>query len=199
MLFFLVKNFVYLLIFIFTMYGMMTFSNSLKKEEKVTLSQKLDDNDASDDDDELPTVSVVRDSIDKTSVSLKSSSIALPEKMIHELSHKIDTNFNDLKNSFNKQMENTKQTIESSIKEMIVSEGPVKEKVPSSGKASNKIPTVRSFEKEESASNELSDEEEGSDLASDDEDSDEDISESFQDASTYDGVTSPYCLNCFAI
>ena len=189
MLFFLVKYLVYFMIFIFTMYGMMTFSNSFKKEEQFTLSQNHEE------DDEIPAEG---NSFDAASVSSKSSSIALPEELIHELSHKLDSNFNELKDSFNKQMENTKQTIESSIKELIVSEAPLKEKI-TQIKSSNKIPTVRSFEKEDSASNELSDEEEGSDQPSDDEDSDEDISESFQDHATYDGLTSPYCLNCFAV
>jgi hypothetical protein len=182
-------------------------SKFITKKEKFTEDSKNGSDIVVDDDDEgsseeldddvikkstQPTSSA-RSSLDGSVTSTKSTSSVLSQEMIGELSTKIEDNFKILKESLTKQMDSTKEIIDNSIKEFIQQdtvESPHKKEPVK--KAT--LPSVRSFESEEM----VSDVEASDDEASEDE-SEEDYTETFQDPLLYEGVTSPYCLNCYAI
>lgn len=208
MIFFLIKFLFYLFIFVFSVYGIMSFNSKfITKKEKFTedsnngSSSDIIDDDEEDSSKELddvikqpthPALST-RSSLDGSVTSTKSTSSVLSQEMIGELSTKIEDNFKILKESLTKQMDSTKEIIDNSIKEFIQQdtiESPHKKEPVK--KAT--LPSVRSFESEEM----ISDVEASEDEQSEDE-SEEDYTETFQDPLLYEGVTSPYCLNCYAI
>ena len=185
-------------------------SKFITKKEKFTEDSKngsdiiVDDDEGSSeelDDDVIkkstqPT-SAARSSLDGSVASTKSTSSVLSQEMIGELSTKIEDNFKILKESLTKQMDSTKEIIDNSIKEFIQQdtvESPHKKESMTPQKPKPTLPSVRSFESEEM----VSDVEASDDEASEDE-SEEDYTETFQDPLLYEGVTSPYCLNCYAI
>jgi hypothetical protein len=207
MIFFSIKFLFYIFVIVFSVYGVMSFNSKfITKKEKFTEDSK-NGSDIVDDDDEgsseeldddvikkstQPTSSA-RSSLDGSVTSTKSTSSVLSQEMIGELSTKIEDNFKILKESLTKQMDSTKEIIDNSIKEFIQQdtvESPHKKEPVK--KAT--LPSVRSFESEEM----VSDVEASDDEASEDE-SEEDYTETFQDPLLYEGVTSPYCLNCYAI
>jgi hypothetical protein len=208
MIFFSIKFLFYIFVIVFSVYGVMSFNSKfITKKEKFTEDSKNGSDIVVDDDDEgsseeldddvikkstQPTSSV-RSSLDGSVTSTKSTSSVLSQEMIGELSTKIEDNFKILKESLTKQMDSTKEIIDNSIKEFIQQdtvESPHKKEPVK--KAT--LPSVRSFESEEM----VSDVEASDDEASEDE-SEEDYTETFQDPLLYEGVTSPYCLNCYAI
>lgn len=207
MIFFSIKFVFYILIFVFSVYGVMSFNSKfITKNEKFTEdytsgSDIVNDNDEEDASKQLDDANKettqqalsTRLSLDGSVTSTKSGSSVLSPEMIGELSTKIEDNFKILKESLTKQMDSTKEIIDNSIKEFIQQDTieslhkkePVKKAT---------LPSVRSFESEEM----VSDVEASDDEASEDE-SEEDYTETFQDPLLYEGVTSPYCLNCYAI
>ena len=208
MIFFSIKFLFYIFVIVFSVYGVMSFNSKfITKKEKFTEDSKNGSDIIDDDDDEgsseeldddvikkstQPTSSA-RSSLDGSVTSTKSTSSVLSQEMIGELSTKIEDNFKILKESLTKQMDSTKEIIDNSIKEFIQQdtvESPHKKEPVK--KAT--LPSVRSFESEEM----VSDVEASDDEASEDE-SEEDYTETFQDPLLYEGVTSPYCLNCYAI
>lgn len=211
MIFFSIKFLFYIFIFVFTVYGVMSFNSKfISKTENFTEDSKhnpsdiiVEDNE--DDSKELEgeltkpskDSSSTRPSLDGSVISTKSMSSVLSEEMIGELSTKIEDNFKILKESLTKQMDSTKEIIDNSIKEFMhqdTIESPHKKESLTPKKPKPTLPSVRSFESEEM----VSDVEASEDELSDDE-SEEEYTETFQDPLLYEGVTSPYCLNCFAI
>lgn len=211
MIFFSIKFLFYIFVIVFSVYGVMSFNSKfITKKEKFTEDSKngsdivADDDESSSDelDDDVikqstqPTSSA-RSSLDGSVTSTKSTSSVLSQEMIGELSTKIEDNFKILKESLTKQMDSTKEIIDNSIKEFIQQdtvESPHKKEPMTPRKQKPTLPSVRSFESEEM----ISDVEASDDEASEDE-SEEDYTETFQDPLLYEGVTSPYCLNCYAI
>ena len=211
MIFFSIKFLFYIFVIVFSVYGVMSFNSKfITKKEKFTEDSKngsdiiVDDDEGSSeelDDDVIkkstqPT-SAARSSLDGSVASTKSTSSVLSQEMIGELSTKIEDNFKILKESLTKQMDSTKEIIDNSIKEFIQQdtvESPHKKESTTPQKPKPTLPSVRSFESEEM----VSDVEASDDEASEDE-SEEDYTETFQDPLLYEGVTSPYCLNCYAI
>lgn len=217
MIFFSIKFLFYIFVIVFSVYGVMSFNSKfITKKEKFTEDSK-NGSDIVDDDDEgsseeldddvvikkstQPTSSA-RSSLDGSVTSTKSTSSVLSQEIIGELSTKIEDNFKILKESLTKQMDSTKEIIDNSIKEFIQQdtvESPHKKEPVTPRKQKPTVPSVRSFESEEMISDvEASDDEASDDEASEDE-SEEDYTETFQDPLLYEGVTSPYCLNCYAI
>lgn len=207
MIFFSIKFLFYIFIFVFSVYGIMSFNSKFitKKEKFTEDSNNGSSSDIIDDDEEDSSKDVADDikqptqqapsrlSLDGSVTSTKSTSSVLSQEMIGELSTKIEDNFKILKESLTKQMDSTKEIIDNSIKEFIQQdtiESPHKKEPVK--KAT--LPSVRSFESEEM----ISDVEASEDEQSEDE-SEEDYTETFQDPLLYEGVTSPYCLNCYAI
>ena len=187
-------------ILIFTIYGVISFNANFmsKKEtfaeesiEKDVLSDSYTDKISVENDyikDKAPTS--IRTSLDGSVNSTKSS---LSDEMIEELSTKIENNFNSLKESLAKQMDSTKELIDSSIKEFVHHDSI---ESPSSKEQPKKmLPTVRSFESEPVSDGEASDDE----VSDEEESDDEDYTENFQDPLLYEGVASPYCLSCHSI
>lgn len=212
MIFFSIKFLFYIFVIVFSVYGVMSFNSKfITKKEKFTEDSKNGSDIVVDDDDEgsseeldddvikkstQPTSSA-RSSLDGSVTSTKSTSSVLSQEMIGELSTKIEDNFKILKESLTKQMDSTKEIIDNSIKEFIQQdtvESPHKKESMTPQKPKPTLPSVRSFESEEM----VSDVEASDDEASEDE-SEEDYTETFQDPLLYEGVTSPYCLNCYAI
>lgn len=212
MIFFSIKFLFYIVIFVFSVYGIMSFNSKFitKKENFTEDSNNGSSSDIIDDDEEdsskelddvikqptQPALST-RSSLDGSVTSIKSTSSVLSQEMIGELSTKIEDNFKILKESLTKQMDSTKEIIDNSIKEFIQQdtiESPHKKESLTPKKPKPTLPSVRSFESEEMVSDvEASDDEQSED------ESEEDYTETFQDPLLYEGVTSPYCLNCFAI
>lgn len=208
MIFFSIKFLFYIFIFVFSVYGIMSFNSKFitKKEKFTEDSNNGSSSDIIDDDDDDSSSKELDDeikqstqqapsrpSLDGSVTSTKSTSSVLSQEMIGELSTKIEDNFKILKESLTKQMDSTKEIIDNSIKEFIQQdtiESPHKKEPVK--KAT--LPSVRSFESEEM----VSDVEASEDEHSEDE-SEEDYTETFQDPLLYEGVTSPYCLNCYAI
>lgn len=208
MIFFSIKFLFYIFVIVFSVYGVMSFNSKfITKKEKFTEDSKngsdivVDDDEGSseelDDDVIKKPTSSARSSLDGSVTSTKSTSSVLSQEMIGELSTKIEDNFKILKESLTKQMDSTKEIIDNSIKEFIQQdtfESPHKKESMTPQKPKPTLPSVRSFESEEM----VSDAEASDDEASEDE-SEEDYNETFQDPLLYEGVTSPYCLNCYAI
>lgn len=207
MIFFSIKFLFYIFIIVFTVYGVMSFNSKfITKKESFTEDSKngsssdIVDDDANDSSNELDNEikkpskqSSNRPSLDGSFTSTKSLSSVLSQEMIGELSTKIEDNFKILKESLTKQMDSTKEIIDNSIKEFIQQdtiESPLKKEPVKK----STLPSVRSFESEEMVSDA-----EASDDELSDEESEEEYTETFQDPLLYEGVTSPYCLNCYAI
>lgn len=175
MFFFSIKALFYITIFFFTAYGILSLKTLFsQKEEGFT------------EEEEERTVS--RTSLDST--SSKSSQQDISCDVMEELSNKINTSFNALKDSLTKQMDSTKELIDNNIKELVSQQTQDDE----NAKTPSNLPSVKSFQLENT---ELSDEENSEVDEEESELDDDEINEPFENGG-YNGVTSPYCLNCFS-
>ena len=213
MLFFSIKYLFYCMIFIFAIYGIMSFnSNFLTNQESFVENDVGTPSDVQNEPIPEPPKSVQKvethgdpgDPRDPVDPGVSSPKSFMPEELVDEISNKIEMNFNSLKESLATQMDSTKVMIDNSIKEYVnqnvnVNKNVVVENQVKETKKQNKLPTVRSFESEEQLIDvdvDVSDEDEGSEDGDDSDDDDEYTTETFKNSIAYQGVESPYCLNC---
>ena len=106
---------------------------------------------------------------------------------MEDLSKKIETRLTTLKDAFAKEIDIAKETINNNIKELITNDDY------RSNSSTATLPSVKSFQLENT---EMS-EDESSELDEESELEEEEITETF-DNGNFNGVTSPYCLNCLS-
>ena len=174
------KAILYLTVFFFSMYGIMCLKETLSpKEEGFT------DN----DDDKVSNEPIVKsDRFSLESTTSSSPTRCSQQDLMEELSSKISNSFTALKDSLMEQMDTTKEMIDNNIKKLISPDD--EDTTP---KTNSNLPSVKSFQLENTESTD----DEASDIDEESEIDEEDITETFENGG-FNGVTSPYCLNCFS-
>ena len=199
MFYFFLKIFFYIVFLFLSLYGIMTLKDKLSSKEKEGFLEEKDTPSLTKDEDPNKakllesTLALNEEAEESTNrrhslESNRSTNYSFRQEIMEDLSKKIETRLTTLKDAFAKEIDIAKETIDNNIKELIPNDD-----YTSNSSSIATLPSVKSFQLENT---EIS-EDESSELDEESELEEEEVTETF-DNGNFNGVTSPYCLNCLS-
>tara|TARA_Y100000389_G_scaffold48228_1_gene43476 strand:+ start:33 stop:593 length:561 start_codon:yes stop_codon:yes gene_type:complete len=186
MLFQVLKMSVYFVLIFIAIQGILSIKSQVSKNKRK--EQFSDTEPTEEDEDESPEEPTEASSVE----TIASENVDAPpgnyEEMLNELTTTIQTNFDTLKENMDNQMDTAKKMVNDSVKKVF------KMKQEYMDEVVELTPSDDAVQSEEDTESQVNEEE-----ASDDEEEDTFFSEGFVEEGMYDGITSPYCLNCSSI